>query len=106
MLVFFGTFSYLYFFTGEGSAHQDHWSQGKDSWCVEEEVEAASSAVIWKRINSVYFALSCVSLMQLYITNTCIKAKAGCCLPDWRMSATYSVLEAGHSKYTCRVSVA
>ena len=53
---------------GEGSAHQDHWSQGKDGWCVKEEVD--SICCFWKTINSVYFALSCVSLMQLYITNT------------------------------------
>ena len=34
-------------FSGERSAHQDYWSQGKDGWCVEEEVDGWFSCV-WK----------------------------------------------------------
>ena len=51
---------YLTFPLGERTAHQDYWSQGKNCWCVEEEVN--SRCCVWKRINALFISPSiCVS---------------------------------------------
>ena len=59
-ILFASTLSYLSSSSGERSTHQDYWSQGKNCWCVEEEVN--SRCCVWKRINALFISPSiCVS---------------------------------------------